>query len=396
MTSAPAISDIDPFSDTVLADPFPAHAALRDAGPVVRLSRYGIYAVARHAEVHAVLSDWGNYCSSRGVGLDDFARTTPWRPPSLILERDPPEHTRARAVLTRVLSPAVMADLRERFAAAADALVRDLAARRRFDAIADLAEAYPLSVFPDAVGLRKEGREHLLPYAATVFNAFGPDNALRRQALAEAGPHMAWIAEQCRRESLAPGGFGAAIHDAADAGELTHEEAPLLVRSLLSAGLDTTVHGLGAAALCLARDPAQFAALRAAPERARAAFEEAIRLESPVQTFFRTTTRSVEIGGVSVAEGEKVLMMLGAANRDPRRWERPDEFDVHRRAAGHVGFGAGIHMCVGQLLARLEGEVILAAMARHFAAIRMVSDPVPKPNNTLRGLASLPVEIQPA
>src|SRR5215468_6290367 len=96
---------------------------------------------------------------------------------------------------------------------------------------------------------------------------------------------MAWIAEQCRRESLAPGGFGAAIHDAADAGELTHEEAPLLVRSLLSAGLDTTVHGLGAAALCLAREPAQFAALRGAPERARAAFEEAIRLESPVQTF---------------------------------------------------------------------------------------------------------------
>src|SRR6516164_9158969 len=138
MTSAAAISDIDPFSDTVLADPFPAHAALRDAGPVVRLSRYGIYAVARHAEVHAVLSDWGNYCSSRGVGLDDFARTTPWRPPSLILERDPPEHTRARAVLSRVLSAAVMADLRERFAAAADALVRDLAARRRFDGIADL------------------------------------------------------------------------------------------------------------------------------------------------------------------------------------------------------------------------------------------------------------------
>jgi 4-methoxybenzoate monooxygenase (O-demethylating) len=391
-----AMSEIDPFGDAVLADPFPAHEALREAGPVVRLSRYGVWAVARHAEVHAVLQDWASFCSSRGVGLDDFARTAPWRPPSLILERDPPEHTRARTVLTRVLSPAVMRDLRDRFAEAADGLARALAARRRFDAIADLAEAYPLSVFPDAVGLPRDGREHLLPYAATVFNAFGPDNALRRAALAEAGPHMAGIAAMCRRENLAPGGFGAAIHAAADSGEFTREEAPLLVRSLLSAGLDTTVHSLGAAAWCLAREPAQFAALRADPGRAKAAFEEAIRLESPVQTFFRTTSREVEIGGVRIGEGEKVLMMLAAANRDPRRWERPDAYDIHRRAVGHVGFGAGIHMCVGQLLARLEGEVMLAAMARRFAAIRVAGEPVPKPNNTLRGLASLPVEVEPA
>jgi cytochrome P450 len=104
----------------------------------------------------------------------------------------------------------------------------------------------------------------------------------------------------------------------------------------------------------------------------------------------------VEIGGVRIGEGEKVLMMLAAANRDPRRWERPDAYDIHRRAAGHVGFGAGIHMCVGQLLARLEGEVMLAAMARRFAAIRVAGEPVPKPNNTLRGLASLPVEVEPA
>ncbi|HYZ31656.1 MAG TPA: cytochrome P450 [Crenalkalicoccus sp.] len=393
--AVPAL-DLDPFSEAYFDDPFPAQEALREAGPVVRLSRWGCSAVARYAEVHAVLNDWQGFVSSRGVGLQDFAKETPWRSPSLVLERDPPEHTRARAVLNRVLSPAVMKTLRERFALAAERKVAELLERRRFDAIAELAEGFPLSVFPDALGVRQEGREHLLPFAAVTFNAFGPDNALRRTALAGAAPHVAWVMEQCQRAKLAPGGFGAAIHAAVDTGELTAEEAPLLVRSLFSAGLDTTINGIGAAVYCLARFPDQFARLRADPALARNAFEEAVRFESPVQTFFRTTARPVTLSGVPLGEGEKVLMFLGAANRDPRRWDRPEAYDIGRRTSGHVGFGAGIHMCVGQLLARLEGEVLLAALARRVAAIGITGEPVRRYNNTLRGLASLPIELRPA
>lgn len=396
MSGAALVSDLDPFAEDFLADPFAAHAALRDAGPVVRLERHGLWAVARHREVTAVLADYGTFCSGRGVGLQDFARETPWRPRSLILEADPPQHGRARGVLARVLAPAALARLREEFAAAADRLAAGLAARRRFDAIADLAEAFPLSVFPDAMGLATEGREHLLPYAGAVFNAFGPDNELRREALAVAAPHVAWVTEQCRRERLAPGGFGAAIHAAADAGEIAAEEAPLLVRSLLSAGLDTTVGGLAAALHCLAANPDQHARLHADPKLARPAFEEAIRLESPVQTFFRTTARDTVLEGVPLAEGEKVLMLLASANRDPRRWDRPDDYDITRRTVGHVGYGHGIHACVGMALARLEGEAMLAALARHVRAIRPAGPPVRRLNNTLRGLASLPVEVEPA
>jgi 4-methoxybenzoate monooxygenase (O-demethylating) len=394
-TDAPA-SDVDPFSVEFFEDPHRIHEALREAGPVVWLSRYGIYAVARYAEVHAVLNDWRTFCSSRGVGMSDFAKETPWRPPSLVLETDPPEHDRARAVLNRVLSPAAMKRLREGFAAAAERKVDELLERRSFDAIPDLAEAFPLSVFPDAVGLRQEGREHLLPYAGLAFNAFGPDNELRRKALAEAAPHVAWVTEQCRRENLSPGGLGAGIHEASGTGEIAPEEATLLVRSLLTAGLDTTVNGIGAAVYCLARFPDQWRKLHAQPSLARAAFEEAVRFESPVQTFFRTTTRAVEIGAVGIGEGRKVLMFLGAANRDPRRWERPEEYDIARRASGHVGFGNGVHMCVGQLLARLEGEVLLAAMARKVESIEIAGPVERRYNNTLRGLASLPVAIKPA
>ncbi|WGR99012.1 cytochrome P450 [Bradyrhizobium sp. ISRA443] len=394
-TSVPHL-DVDPFALEFFADPFPAHERLREAGPVVYLDKWNVYGVARYAEVHAVLNDPATFCSSRGVGLSDFAKEKPWRPPSLILEADPPAHTRTRAVLSRVLSPTVMKQVRDRFAAAAEARVDALLERREFDAIEDLAEAYPLSIFPDALGLKPEGREHLLPYASLVFNAFGPPNQLRQEAIARSAPHQAYIAEQCQRENLAPGGFGACIHARVDEGEITATEAPLLVRSLLSAGLDTTVNGLGAAVYCLARFPDQWALLRKDPGLARNAFEEAVRFESPVQTFFRTTARDVELGGAQIPEGEKVLMFLAAANRDPRRWDKPDTYDITRRTSGHVGFGSGIHMCVGQLVARLEGEVMLSALARRVAKIEITGEPKRRFNNTLRGLDSLPVSITPA
>jgi 4-methoxybenzoate monooxygenase (O-demethylating) len=388
--------DIDPFAIEFFADPFPTHEVLREAGPVVYLDKWNVYGVARYAEVHEMLNDPLTFCSSRGVGLSDFKKEKPWRPPSLILEADPPAHTRTRAVLSRVLSPSVMKQVRDGFTAAAEARVDALLDKRSFDAIEDIAEAYPLSVFPDALGLKADGREHLLPYASLVFNAFGPPNQLRQEAIERSAPHQAYIAEQCQRENLAPGGFGACIHARVDEGEINATEAPLLVRSLLSAGLDTTVNGLGAAIYCLARFPDQWELLRDNPALARNAFEEAVRFESPVQTFFRTTTRDVELGGAPIGEGEKVLMFLGAANRDPRRWDQPDSYDINRRTSGHVGFGSGIHMCVGQLVARLEGEVILSALARRVARIEITGEPKRRFNNTLRGLDSLPVTITPA
>ncbi|WP_316181228.1 MULTISPECIES: cytochrome P450 [unclassified Bradyrhizobium] len=395
---APAIPHlaIDPFSYEFFDDPYPAHQEMREAGPVVYLDAWNVYGVARYAEVYAVLNDPQTFCSSRGVGLSDFAKEKPWRPPSLILEADPPAHTRTRAVLSKVLSPAVMKRLRDGFMAAAEAKIDELVGRGSFDAIPDLAEAYPLSVFPDALGLKPEGREHLIPYASLVFNAFGPPNELRQQAIERSAPHQAYVTEQCQRDNLAPGGFGSCIHAFTDSGEITPAEAPLLVRSLLSAGLDTTVYGIGAAVYCLARFPDQWARLRADPSRARNAFEEAVRFESPVQTFFRTTTRDVELGGVTIPEGEKVLMFLGSANRDPRRWEQPDAYDVTRKVSGHVGFGSGIHMCVGQLVARLEGEAVLTALARKVGSITMSGEPKRRYNNTLRGLESLPVTFTPA
>jgi cytochrome P450 len=389
------VSTVDPFSHAFLRDPYPHHEALREAGPVVWLEQYGIWAMARHEQVRDALTDWQTYCSSAGVGLSDFRKEPPWRPPSIILEADPPLHTRTRAVLTRILSPAAIKILRDTFEREAESLIARLVEQGEFDGVADLAEAYPLKVFPDAVGISEEGRENLLPYGTMVFNSFGPRNDLFNKATANAGPVRDWIMSRCSRAALAQGGLGLQIFAAVDAGELTEDEAGMLVRSFLSAGIDTTVYGLGNALYCMARYPEQWRTLREKPNLIRGAFEEVLRFEAPVQTFFRTTTRPVEVAGVQLGEGEKVLLFLAAANRDPRRWDRPDTFDVTRRAAGHMTFGTGIHGCVGQAVARLETEAILTALASRVASFELTGEPEWRLNNTLRGFDTLPLRIVP-
>jgi len=387
--------DVDPFDDAFLTDPYPFHAQIREAGPVVFLEPYQIYASARHAEVTAGLSDWETFSSAAGVGLDDFRRAKPWRPPSLILEADPPLHTRSRTVLNRALSAKAMAGLRARFQAAAEKLA-DALPGGEIEAITDIAEAYPLSVFPGAIGLGPQGLENLLPYGSMAFNAFGPRNKHFEASMRDAARVVGWINAQCAREALTPDGLGAVVWAAVDSGEITSDEAPLLVRSMLTAGLDTTIIGIGNALYALAANPGEWVKLRENPALLRPAFDEMLRFESPVQTFFRTTTRATELGGVALPQDAKILLFLAGANRDPRRFENPDRFDVTRKAAGHTAFGAGIHMCVGQMLARLETEMILAALLKRFAALSLTAEPTRKLNNTLRQFARLPIRLTPA
>ena len=295
MSDAPE-SSVDPFDEAVLADPYPMHEQLRELGPVVRLSAYGIWAMARYEQVHTALVDHDTFCSSAGVGLSDFRKETPWRPPSLLLEADPPAHARARRPVNRAMSPGTVRRSLDPLATEATELFDRLAGRDEIDGIGDVAIPYPLTVFPDIVGLPAEGRPHLLPYGEMVFNGFGPRNRLFTEAMAGAAPVQEWVARMCRAEHLAPGGMGAHLHAYAAEDGFTPDQSALLMRSLLSAGLDTTVHAIGNALWCLAANPDQYALLRADPSRAGAAFEEALRYESAVQTFFRTTTRAVVVG----------------------------------------------------------------------------------------------------
>lgn len=389
--------DIDPYAAENLIDPYPMHQRLREAGPVVRLRPYpSLVACARHEQVHAVLNDHATFISGAGVGLANFNQEPPFRPKSLILEADPPMHTQTRTVLSRILSPKAVMQIRATFTAEAEALVERCLAQGEIDGIHDLAQPYPLKVFPDAVGLEEDGRENLLLYGDMVFNSMGPRNELLARSAERVVPVTEWIMAHCRREHLRPGGFGDQIYQAADAGEITHEQAPMLVRSFLSAGVDTTINGLGNALFSLAHHPQQYARLHADPSLARPAFEEALRWESTAQTFYRTAARDCEIAGVPVRENTKVLCLLAAANRDPRKWPDPDRYDIERRPSGHMAFGSGIHGCVGQAVARLEGEVVLTALARRVKRIEVAGPHTRRLNNTLRALDTLPLRLIPA
>src|SRR4051794_27424081 len=370
------------------------HAQLREAGPIVYLRRYDVYAFARFEQVHAALVDWQQLSSAAGVGLSNFRYEEPWRPPSLVLEADPPLHDAPRRVLSAVLGPRALRRLRERWIADAEVLVDEVLGQgTEFDAVPVLTAAFPLRVFPDAVGLPAEGRENLLPYGDHAFNAFGPHNDLVAKGAPRVAELSGWVGSVCARDVLAPEGFGADIWAAADRGEITPEMAPLIVRSLLTAGVDTTVHGISAVLYGSATHPGEWARLGEDPSLARVAFDEAVRWESPVQTFFRTATSDVSLGGVVVPDGAKVLMFLAAANRDPRRWADPDRFDLSRDPSGHVGFGMGLHQCVGQHVARLEAEAVLTALARRVESLELAGPTRRHHNNTLRAWASMPLRV---
>jgi len=384
----------DPFSEELLADPLGFHQRLREASPVVYLSHYDLYAFSRYEMVRSALIDWQGFQSGAGVGLSNFKTEKPWRPPSLLLETDPPHHDAPRETLSKILGPRSLRELAVKWAVDAENLVDDVLSKGcDFDAIEEFAEAFPLRVFPDAVGIRQEGRDKLLPYGDHLFNSFGPENWLVIKGQPGIGHIAGTMNEMCARDQLTPTGFGAEVWAAADRGEITEAQAPLIVRSLLSAGVDTTVHAIGALLYAIAANPEQWQLLRRDPSLVRNSFDEAIRLESPVQTFFRTATADISVDGCIVPAGKKILMFLGAANRDPRRWTSPDAFDVRRDPSGHVGFGMGIHQCVGQHVARLEAVSLITALLERVESIEMTGKPQRHLNNTMRALSSLPVRV---
>ena len=389
------IWDIDPFDEAILADPEPYYAELIGKGPVVYIPRYSLLACGQYAATHKVFSDHANFVSSRGVGLSDFALEPPWRPPSIILEVDPPEHTRARKVLARALSPKVVKSLATMFRETADTLIDGLLGAP-FEAVVGLAEAFPVAVFPRAVGMTDVDQRILVDYGACVVNGMGPDNRLRRWALERNAEIAPWIMSACARDRLTPDGLGAMIYAAADAGEIGADEAAMLVRSFLSAGVDTTVTGIGNALWAFSQNPGEWDKLRADPALIRPAIEEVLRFTSPVHTFGRTAGCDTEIAGFPVAEGTKVLCVLGAANADPAKWGDPERFRIDRRPSGHMAFGAGIHGCVGQNIARGEMEALLSVMIQRIARIEPAGAAVWRPNNAIHALDQLPLTLIPA
>lgn len=387
------VLDEDPFSDANIADPYPLFDRMREMAPAVYVAPHGYYAVTRHVEAGIVASDFERFTVEGGVGMSDIRKPGAWRTRSPISEIDPPEHTRVRAALQRILSPLVVKSWKEKFAQRAEEIAEAAVARGRVDGVADITEAYVLEVFPAVLGIAVPP-ERIKLTGELNFNQLGPNNERVAQALERAAPIMDWYQQVLQREHTLPGGFAEKIYEAEDAGHFDKGTAPLHVRSFFRAGVDTTIAGIGSTLKLLAEHPDQFARVKANPALIKGAFEEALRLESPAQVMFRTTTGEVELGGVRLRADTKVGYHMGAANRDPRQWPDPARFDVTRQTAGvHRAFGVGAHVCIGQMISRLEAESILGALVRRVQRIEPAGASRWRPVNTLRTLDVLPLQL---
>jgi cytochrome P450 len=384
-------SDLNPFA---VEDPYPIYAQLRELGPIAWLESLGVWGIFRDAVVRVAVQDWRTFGNAGGSGLQNFYREKPWREPSLLIDADPPEHTRARTILTRLLSPAALTKIKLEIEVEAQRLVDRVVEMGRFDAVEHLTKPFLLKVFPDAIGLPPEGRDNIILYNHWVRKARTTQVASwSNDEVAASDEVVAWITSVCSRESLASNGFGAEIYKAVDSGQIDEREGNLLVRSFLSAGTETTITGLGHTLYYLAADPEQWAIVRDNPAKGRAAFEEMLRLDPPAQFLGRTTKEPVLFQDVQLGQYDKVLLFVASANRDPQRWADPDRFRVERNTSGHLGMGMGLHSCLGQVLARLEADILLGTLARAVEFLEISGTPVRNASRP-QGFASLPLTVR--
>jgi cytochrome P450 len=396
-TSVPASAaflgaDFDPFTVEVIKDPQHYDGLIREAAPVVYFPMYDIWATGRHAQIEQMMRDWRTFSSTDPAFGEPGQR-------NILLNEDPPEQQRARSVISKGLSNSVLRRMRDAFEQEADRLVRELLdGPDIIDGHQDLAKAYVLKVFPDSLGLGDQNREMLVRFGHAQFNAFGPRNEIYHESMAAAKEVFAWVAANCQRDAVQPGGISMMMYEAADAGAITHDEAEMLVRTLYSAGSDTTIFAIGNALRALTDFPDQYQLLRSNPEEwATQAFEEAIRYDNPARFTRRRTTTDVDCDGVQLPENAKILLMHMPGGRDPRRWENPAVYDITRDVVGkHLGLGVGVHACAGARVTRLEGVSILTAIARHVASIEIAGEPEMTANMAVHGHESLPLRLVPA
>ncbi|MBP2476545.1 cytochrome P450 [Crossiella equi] len=380
--------------------PYPLYAALRAREPLLR-SRTGLWTAARYRTANALLRD--RRFGVRGVGGQLRAGAVGAAADGLDLDMalgvDPPVQTRMRRLMNFSFAPSANARYRDRVERTVERVVDRAEHRGSFDLVTDFAQPIPLLVITDIIGVPPEHRERVSA-CATRLSALGERlervGTLRaaRALLVELKDLFAGILQRRRAE-------GVDEHPTDLVGSLlltaTREEVPLaemqavLVTALI-AGSENTVNSLGNAVLALLAHPGQWDRLVADPDLALGAFDEAMRYDAATLVVSRTAHEDLEFEGTHLPADSTVLVLLGAANHDPERFEAPERFDITRANAGdHLTFTAGRYFCVGAPLSRLEGELALRALARRLPGLRRAGDPVHRRSAGFRGLAGLPL-----
>lgn len=386
------------FADPASAkNPYPLYAQLRESAPVHRAGFLPVWVMSGYEECdrafrHVAFGKRDELTRGFGHDLADD-QTYAFMSKDSIVRQNPPDHTRLKGLISREFTARRVSQMRTRIEELARELLTGIDDHRDFDLMADLAFSLPVRVLGELLGVPEAEQTQFRALTVSITKLIDPsstpDEVARGKAdcLVMERYFLDLIAARRRRptDDLTT----ALIHVRDGEERITEDELLATVMVLFFGGVETTTSVLGSAVLTLLEHPDQLAVLRSDRSQIPFAVDECLRYQSPTQATARTVLEATTVNGIALAEGDVVLTMLGAANRDPRRYDEPERFDITRRGA-HLAFAAGLHYCIGAALAKLEVEVALEAILDRYTDLHLLDDePHWRPNVTMRGLETL-------
>lgn len=380
----------DPVDAATIAHPYPAYQRLREGSRVQVIEKHDVWLVHRHEDVRRVLREHETFSSAAGVVLSPQAGAG-------LLGTDPPEHDRLRSSVSALFTKAALRAMTDSVYRRSTEGVNALGRGGVVDAVPALCVPLPVGVICDMLGVPESRMPQVREWSNRLVGLFSDSTALEAlRGATKLLPPMFHIRNLVSDELVRPDrgdDLIARMAHAVAAGQLTHEEALLMAFIVLVAGHETTVNVLGAALHVLSEDPELYGRLREEPTAIPAFVEETMRLHSPVQWVARQTTRPAEFDGVVVPARSRVVALIGAANRDPDHYPSPEVLDVGRRVGDHLGFGAGVHFCLGAHLTRLEAKVVLEILLETVPSLAPAGPVRWARTASLRGPVSLPLRL---
>ena len=391
----------DPADPAFIADPYPTLNALRERGPIHRDAEWNLWLVTRYKDVRAVQLDrrlgrveQGHALPSdlrpiRELGLEGWGPYYEVERHSLLM-LEPPEHTRLRALVNRAFTPRRVRDLRTPVTSIADALLESLRDRSTFDLLGDYAQPYSVRVIATLLGAPVDDADLLLDWSHAIVKMYELHTTRRqaRAAIDASREFSEWVGRliASRRADPQDDLITALCFAETAEGRLSDAEITSTVILLLNAGHEATVNTMGNGIVAAMHDGDAWRQLVNRDVTPAVAIEEMMRFDPPLQLFERyVLTDGVEIAGTPIPPGDKVAVLFGSANRDPRRFEAPDEFRINRGDPDHITFGAGVHFCLGAPLARLELDIAVDRLTATFPNAALASEPHREDGFVIRG-----------
>lgn len=395
----PSVTDVyfDPYDVEINADPYPVYERLREEAPVYHNERYDFWALSRHEDVEKAHLNWQVFSSTRSDILD-IIKSGVTLPPGVILFEDPPVHTMHRGLMSRVFTPRRMAALEDQVRDYCIRCLDPLVGSGGFDVITELASQLPMRVIGMLLGIPEEDQAAVRDQTdANLRTRPGQPMKVREGGVANGemfAEYVEWRAKHPSDDLMTQLLNAEFTDEHGETRKLTRPEVLTYTNVLAGAGNETTGRLIGWLAKLLAEHPDQRREVVEDRSLIPKVIDEALRFEPTGHASARYVMQDVEYHGITIPEGSAILLLMASANRDPRRWDRPDVFDIHREDVQHLTFGYGLHYCLGANLARLEGRVALDELLNRFPEWDVDDSGIElAPTTTVRGWAHMPIVI---